>query len=269
MVDKVGMDAELVANEADSDKQEFPKKVALVGSASSSLQHVPWKDESIEIWGLGWRKMKRCELYFEMHTMDMSKRGALPPNYRQHLRELGKPVMMLDKHEDIPNSARYPIEQVIERLGPQLDPYANGDYFVSSIGYMLAFAILIGVEEIHLYGIDLLCDEEYGYQRPNAEYMIGVARGLGIKVFIPKESALCKFDHRYGYEDPIGFGLINPKLIEERLKAYKDKHEKSLAMAYLADGATQELEQLQSMMKNSGRGGYIPGTGGKDPERGN
>jgi len=133
--------------------------------------------------------------------------------------------------------------------------------------YLLGFAILNEVDEIHLYGIDLLCDGEYEYQRPNAEYLIGVARGKGIKVHIPEESALCKFDHRYGYEDPPGFGIINQKLLEERLKSYKKKHEHNLAMAYLADGASQELEQLMAMTKTLSRGGYIPGTGGNKDEK--
>lgn len=261
----------MAAKKKVQDKEEVEvkkyRKVALVGSASASLHRVPWQDMDLEIWGLGWRKMKRCDLYFEMHTLDLSKRGALPPNYLQYLSQLGAPIFLQAINQNIPNSLRYPIEEVIKRLGPGLDPNANGDYFSSSIGYMLAYAILLGVDEIQIYGIDLLCDDEYGYQRPNAEYLIGVARGLGIKVLIPEESALCKFDHRYGYEEPPGFGLLNPKMLEERIKSYEKKHENSLAVAYLSDGAAQALKELNSLLKTSGRGAYIPGTGGRDPER--
>jgi hypothetical protein len=35
---------------------------------------------------------------------------------------------------------------------------------------------------------------EYKYQRPNLEYLIGFARGLGIEVYIPEQSSLCKFN---------------------------------------------------------------------------
>src|SRR5204862_1461795 len=82
----------------------------------------------------------------------------------------------------------------------------------SSIGYMLAMAIAEGrdadfkplnedaVSWIGLYGIDLASDTEYGEQRPNAEYFIGLGRGLGITVEIAEGSALLRADHVYGFE---------------------------------------------------------------------
>lgn len=252
---------EVIGTEEKTGKKKI-RKVALVGSASSSLKHVPWDDLSVEIWGLGWRSMKRCERYFEMHTLDLSKRGNLPPDYHNYLANLKKPIYLQDVHPAIPNGLRYPLEEVTRAIGKEIDPYADGDYFASSIGYMLALAIYENVDEIQIYGIDLLCDDEYGYQRPNAEYLIGLARGKGIRVFIPEESALCKFDHRYGYEEPPNLGVLTHKILEERLKSYEKKHENSLAMAYLADGAAQEVKQLLALLKNSGRGAYIPGSGG-------
>ena len=56
-------------------------------------------------------------------------------------------------------------------------------------------------EEIHLYGIDMTHETEWGYQRPNTEFFLGVAVGKGIKIHIPEESALLSPLWLYGYED--------------------------------------------------------------------
>jgi uncharacterized protein YdbL (DUF1318 family) len=67
---------------------------------------------------------------------------------------------------------------------------------------MVVHAIFEGAEEIGIYGVDLLQDEEYAYQRPGCEYWIGVARGLGIKVHVPRSCAVLKASYVYGYTEP-------------------------------------------------------------------
>jgi hypothetical protein len=54
---------------------------------------------------------------------------------------------------------------------------------------------------VGIWGVDLHCESEYAYQRPNLEYLIGLARGRGMKVFIPPASALLttKMDVAYGF----------------------------------------------------------------------
>jgi hypothetical protein len=83
----------------------------------------------------------------------------------------------------------------------------TGDYWCSSIAYMFALALHEGAEEIALYGVDMRGDnDEYAYQRPNMEYLIGLARGRGVLVTLPDACSLCKFvsphdrdyDGRYG-----------------------------------------------------------------------
>ncbi len=86
-----------------------------------------------------------------------------------------------------PNVEKYPFRQVAETIGEY--------YYNSSIAYAMALAIHEGAEEIGIYGVDMKADDEYGYQRPNMEYLVGLARGKGIKVHIPKESPLCKFQN--------------------------------------------------------------------------
>lgn len=108
------------------------------------------------------------------------------------------PVYMLEKHTDIPMSERYPMEEITQLVGKT----RNGTpYLESSIAYMLAQAVLERVDRIGIWGVDLHCESEYAYQRPNLEYLIGLARGFGIKVFIPPHSALLTHAHGvpYGY----------------------------------------------------------------------
>jgi hypothetical protein len=81
-------------------------------------------------------------------------------------------------------------------------------YLESSIAYMVAQALLElkPVDRIAIFGVDLHCESEYAYQRPNLEYLIGLARGKGIKVYIPPQSALCS--HAHGV--PYGFWEATP-----------------------------------------------------------
>ncbi|KKK61087.1 hypothetical protein LCGC14_3017830, partial [marine sediment metagenome] len=83
----------------------------------------------------------------------------------------------------------------------------TGDYFGSSIAYMLALAIWQRRERVDLWGVDL-SEDIYDHHRPNLEYLIGFARGRGMTVNVPPGSRLLSFDSskfeihypvRYGY----------------------------------------------------------------------
>jgi len=103
------------------------------------------------------------------------------------LRMAKVPVYMLDPQPDIPMCVRYPIEQITKLVGKTNKGHP---YLESSIAYMVALAILEKVDRVGIWGVDLHCDSEYAFQRPNMEYLIGLARGAGVKVFIPPQSAL-------------------------------------------------------------------------------
>lgn len=109
------------------------------------------------------------------------------------------PIYMLDKQDDIPMSVRYPIEDITKLVGKATGK--ETPYLESSIAYMLALAVHEGVERVGIWGVDLHCESEWAYQRPNLEYLIGLARGKGVRVFIPPQSALMthQFGVPYGY----------------------------------------------------------------------
>ena len=216
------------------------RRVAIIGSAPSEAE-VPWDDESLEIWVLAWREgYKRRTLAFDLHRVD-STRQHVPKNYLQYLTDIGCPVYLQTVHPHIPNSVRYPLDEVASFLAKP-DRYADGYYFSSSISYMIALAMYEGVQEIHLYGVDLQADGEYEHQRPNTEYLIGLARGMGISVYVPTLSAMLKFPYRYGY-DPEPIGPVTEDWVKTRVNSYKQQREDATADCYKHQGAVLELQE--------------------------
>ncbi len=249
-------------------KDKALRKIAIVGSAQTTVGLTPWHDFSMEIWGLAWRAVPRVTRLFDLHpgNFDKESRSNVQDNYEERLASFSDvPVYLCNKHPDIPNSIRYPIEDVLKFMGPELDPYSDGQYFASSIAFMIALAMYERVDEIHLYGLDFIADEEYGFQRPNVEYLVGVARGKGIKVFIPKGSAICEFSYIYGYQLPPDVGLVNRAVLLDRLQQYKKKHQTALNVARTSDGAIQEVEQLLKLICHTERGGKLEVPPVKDP----
>ena len=90
---------------------------------------------------------------------------------------------MQEAYDEIPNSTEYPLGAVSELVG---------DYYNSSIAYMLGLAIYEGYDKIALWGVDLIGQggwghaDEYMDERPNVEYLLGFARGKGIDVWLPE-----------------------------------------------------------------------------------
>lgn len=175
------------------------RKAAIVGFAESSRDRAPFHDPEWEIFALNqlYRFIPRADRWFEIHE-DFLHDEVPGTDYLAWLRAAPIPVYMTRTHRpatsrfDIPNAVRYPIERVSEFLGKR--------YFHSSIGFMLALAIMEGFQEIGLWGVDLIETEEYRNQRPNVEWLLGLAGGLGIKVTVDEHSAVLKPLYVYGYE---------------------------------------------------------------------
>lgn len=203
------------------------RPVALVGFASSSRDQAPFADTNFEIWTMNHAPLSwipRWDVLFELHSLEHLKSIAAhstqPSEYMDWLAkqpgpgaEGHRPIYMQERFDSIPASVGLPREELNALFGARAGN-AKGffapDYYTSTISYMMAIAILQGREEIHLYGIDLLQEEEYFYQRAGAEYLVGFARGMGIKVYIPEQSAMCKANYVYGFSSPLEFGQLSP-----------------------------------------------------------
>jgi hypothetical protein len=174
-------------------------KVAIVGLSPTTHGLAPWDDAEWEVWGLPWDVGYhwRMDRLFEMHDIRLLESEHAPRKcgYLQQLRESEVPLYMQEAY--FTGATKYPFEEVEKSIGL---PYWN-----SSIAYAMAMAIHDGAEEIGIFGVDMRADDEYGYQKPNLEYLVGVAVGKGIKVTIPEESPLCKFSGfgvRFGNQYP-------------------------------------------------------------------
>jgi hypothetical protein len=125
-----------------------------------------------------------------MHDRSLWERRG--HEYLDYLRGCDAPIYMQRVEPDIPMSREFPLERAIA-LG--------GDYFNSSIAYMLAWCALEGAD-VDIYGVDNHSDEEWWFERPCNEYWIGVLKGMGRDVWIHPESSVTKFmpDIKFGDE---------------------------------------------------------------------
>ena len=237
------------------------KKVAILGFAES-YKLAPFDDTSIEIWGLNelWKYLPRWNRWWEVHdaeTLGVTKRDLSEGEQKRHLEWLsknhgdGKPIYMQPEFCDgrFPNAAPMQLERMVN---------AFGRYFTSSIGYMIAQAILDDYGWIGLYGIDLASDIEYQQQRANAEYLIGIAKGQGRTVVTADTSAILKAGHLYGFEKALAEN--NPILdaVKKHKAGIDRKRDETIALLNTLDGAIQECENFNKLHEYKERGCHLP-----------
>lgn len=165
-------------------------RIAIVGAALSAAE-APYSDPDWEVWALPWRnRTPSIARYFEMHVRQQWCPMAKGAEYLAFLRSLTVPVYMHEAQPDIPASRTFPWATVARAV--------RRDYFASSIAYMLALAISMQPQAIGLWGVDLALDNEYGAQRPNVEWLLGLAEGRGIRIDLPPMCPLLSSPARYG-----------------------------------------------------------------------
>lgn len=215
-------------------------KVAIVGFAQSHRAMAPFHDPSFEIWGLNNAYIfmpqrphaggRIAERWFEVHSEDLYAWDLRRPGrHVEWLAKFGGPLYLLEARADMPHSIRYPIEDITARFGP---------YLTSSPAYMLALAMAEGFKEIHIYGIDLATDSEYAHQRPNLEYLIGVAIGKGHKIVLPPNCHLLT-------GDLYGRGKYNPGGEKHSREQYEGR---LAAIERRKDEVRKELERMQKQL---------------------
>lgn len=116
-------------------------------------------------------------------------------DYIEDLKRLDIPVYMQRKIKEIPKSVQFPITDVLDR-------FPRG-YFCNSFAWMIALAIIQNFKEIHIYNICSPYENisEYFVHRLSTEFMLGIAEGIGIKVFVAEDSEILKCKYLYGYQE--------------------------------------------------------------------
>ena len=244
------------------------KKVALCGTHKDTLELAPFDDASWEIWAPAHRynnkRFKHVDVGFEVHVPEqiwafLNEQGNSGQDYFNWLQAPDIPVYVRpDALEGMKGCKAYPVAKAKKLMGRE--------YFASTFSFMMCKAILDGATEIGLYGINLTADEEYFYQRPNMEYLIGLAQGKGIKITIPKQSALLSLGYVYG--DGTAVGVEDPFIgeYEKRATSYETEvkrltHEYERVTEDFKKevnqilGAQHECFEIIKAFKNIDRGG--------------
>jgi hypothetical protein len=235
-------------------------KICIVGFASGSRMLAPFDDQSFDIACLnhGWNWIPRYDVWYELHTPTHARKIS-ETHWQWLIAQPGpdspdfKPIYMQDHYPEIPASVKFPMAEVDEWLIRRFG--SEGGYYTSSISQMLSHTMWLGYKEIHLYGIDLLEESEHAYQRPGAEYLIGLARGCGIKVYVPKQSALLKANYIYGITEPpdpiqAAGRIAHAKTITQSLEA-----DKALVVPHFHtfDGSLQALKLCKTIIQKNAK----------------
>jgi hypothetical protein len=85
---------------------------------------------------------------------------------------------------------------------------------------MIAHAIRDDVDRLELYGVDMASGTEYAYQKAGTEYMIGLAIGRGMDVYIPPKSFILNAP-LYGYDADAE--CVDRATIERHRAHYQDR----------------------------------------------
>lgn len=254
------------------------RRVALVGFAET-WRDAPYDDPGVTIISLNemWKYIPRWDEWMEIHdeeSIGLTTRvgpGQVLEEVRAHRKWLeqahdGKVIWMQERFCDgrFPAARPYPIDDIQRRFGSG----GNWRYLTSTVAFMIALQVAIGrddagrvvdedvaVEWLGLYGIELIGAKEYEHQRPCVEYFLGLARGLGIEVYVPEASALLKSDHIYGYErPPQEVGAITRARVEARLRQLRKHHDELVAQIHKVKGALAESENWLTVHEGARRG---------------
>ena len=152
------------------------------------MEHAPWYDESYQIWShaICMGQVKRVDRIFELHPAHVWRDHVKPqwPGYLEWLKKCPTPIYMMERHEDIPSSVRYPRERIYAMCQAMI----GRKHFGSQADFMIALALSEGVRHIALYGIhyiDPVKDGDRLEQLLAIKFWLGVAAGRGVTLEIP------------------------------------------------------------------------------------
>lgn len=220
-------------------------KVAIVGCADSR-EEANFNDPDFEFWGVNNLFMTMpgpWSRWFELHTIthdgknwlrktQAEFRGQKIDDYLAKLQQLNIPIYMQHPCSAVTNAVLYPIDEIVKRFG---------NYFTNTISYMIALALISDFEEIHILGVDMAVDSEYGWQRPSCEYFIGLAKGMGKTVYIPETCDLLKTRYLYAFHE-LREVAFNKKL-DKMGTAMKKRREKAIAQMEHAEKQRKFFER--------------------------
>lgn len=154
-------------------------QIIILGLGASNCEAPDTLPFRTEIWGIGPAYKAHLVTHtFELHDRVLLKR--LNPNFVEQANKRGFHVISKDPFLEIKNNSIFPIQNVINEF--------QIEFFLNSICYMIAYAIMQEPKSISLMGVDMRNNMDFLVEKGCVEFWCGVAVGRGIKVFTPKLS---------------------------------------------------------------------------------
>jgi hypothetical protein len=248
-------------------------KIAVLGSAPSSVLKAPFGDPGWEIWACSpgaYPHLSRISEFWEVHRWEpgvvgkpQTQKPWFTPEYVQWLRTVPPVVWVGDEEalKDLPNAKMLPVEQLLEKYGHYI--------WTSSIAYMLAMAIekilaaratrakgVVEQDVIGLWGVDMAANEElYSGQRSACQFFLQVLVGLKIEFFIPPESDLAVPPPMYGISETNHRAikwLERRRELEARLAAVNVQVQSMHHQSLFLQGAIDDIDYMQKMWLHEG-----------------
>lgn len=184
-----------------------PKRVAFIGLGPSYRDYIAQllsNNPSMgydEVWtvNMGCRAFQH-DLVFSLD--DLSLLDSVNPEHAKTIREHNRPVISSVGYPETGHVYEYP-------LGPISLLCDGAMYFNNTVSYMLAYALMIGVEHIDLYGCDYTHPEAGAHVgeagRACTEFWMGFLRARGVNVCVTGSSTLTDANigrPLYGYVIP-------------------------------------------------------------------
>lgn len=180
------------------------KKLAIVG-ATAAIQDTPWHDPS---WTIASHPCARpsCgrepDWYFDLHppVCFQTQKKGWNPTYYTWLQRLQTPIFMQQAWPQIPMAVAYPLHRVTAEYR---------GFFSNHVAYLIALAMMEGVQKIGIFGCEYQKNSEYQHQRDSLIYWLGRAEQSGIELVLPtRDSGLLHPMTLYGYESHDAHGKL-------------------------------------------------------------
>lgn len=135
----------------------------------------------------------QCDRVFHMDDVRVQEiRAAAAPDSNiaamlTWLKTHPGPVYTSIAHPDYPGLEAFPLQAVMNALGPECPGYFN-----STAAYAVAFAVAIGVKQITLFGFDFTYANSHQAEQGRAcvEFWLGFAKARGIRIGLPNSTSL-------------------------------------------------------------------------------
>lgn len=223
-------------------------KVALIGSAPSSIRLAPYGSPDWSIWACSpgaYGVIPRCDAFFELHLYEPGQ-PWFSPEYCQWLAALpgrGSTLWVGNERaaEALPGAKVLPHESLSAEFDPSL--WFN----TSSLFWMMAMAMRSGATTIGFWGVDMAATEEYEMQRAGIHYLTYIARQRGIEVGVPPESDLFTPRFRYGIDEwTHSYRKVRARTLELKGRLQAIQHELAVKQNEVAfvQGALDDMKYM-------------------------